>query len=102
MASIVLVCVAAVSGTFLASRLREHLPDVDIRVSTLDGLTAAVEGADLIVVAPQLSAQRAQVDAVAAGRPVLALTPDDYRPGHAAEAAAVVRGTLDSVPPGRR
>ena len=98
MASIVLVCVAAVSGTFLAGRLREHLPGVDIRVSTLGGLPDALGDADAVVVAPQLAAQRDRVRALAAGRHVVELGADDYAPGRAAAVADLVRSTLDSTP----
>lgn len=98
MATIVLVCVAAVSGTFLASRLRDELPDVDIRVSTLSAFPDAIVEHDpaAILVAPQLAAQRDRVRALAAGRQLIELAADDYAPGRAAAVAELVRTTLDT------
>jgi cellobiose-specific phosphotransferase system component IIB len=95
MASIVLVCVAAVSGTFLANRLREHLPGVEIIVSTLAALPLVIGHAEAVVIAPQLAPQRDQVLAIAGDRPVLELPAEDYAPGRAEAAAAAVRATLD-------
>jgi cellobiose-specific phosphotransferase system component IIB len=103
MASIVLVCVAAVSGTFLASRLRDELPDVDIRVSTLTGLPDTIRelDPDAVVVAPQLAAQRDRVRTLAAGRHFIELGPDDYAPARAAAVGELLRATLDSTPQAR-
>lgn len=99
MASIVLVCVAAVSGTFLAGRLRDELPGIDVRVSTLTGLPEAIaeHDPDAILVAPQLAAQRDRVRALAAGRHLIELGADDYAPGRAAGVGERVRATLDTT-----
>lgn len=80
MATIVLVCAAGVSGTFLARRIGPSLPDVDFVVTTEPGLDDALIGADAVLVAPQLADSAESIRARVAPRPVgilpaVAMTP---------------------------
>lgn len=101
MTTVVLVCVAAVSGTFLARRMRELAPDVTFEVSTLDALPDHLAGATGVLVAPQLGAELDRVREIAGGRPVAVLDGSSYAPGHATEAVERMRMML-AEPDSRR
>lgn len=99
MTNIVLVCVAAVSGTFLARRLRDAMPEADIRVSTIGAIAQTVPGADVVLAAPQVADRAAEIRELAGGRPVLEMDADDYAPEGAARVVASVAAILGGVAP---
>lgn len=73
MTNIVLVCVAGVSGTFLASGLRRIDPTLSTVVTTYDALPG-VDVGDVVLVAPQLAAVLEQIRALVQPRPVALLS----------------------------
>ena len=70
MATIVLVCAAGVSGTFLARRIAPSLPGVEFVVTTEHDLDNHLATADAVLVAPQLAASADVIRARVAPRPV--------------------------------
>lgn len=75
MATIVLVCAAGVSGTFLARRISPSLPEVEFVVTTEPGLDGVLARADAVLVAPQLADALEAIRARVAPRPVGVLPP---------------------------
>jgi len=69
MTNIVLVCVAGVSGTFLASGIRRIDPTVSTVVTTYSALSGLDVG-DVVLVAPQLAAVLDDIRAAVSPRPV--------------------------------
>ncbi len=55
MATVLLVCVAGVSGTFLAKRMRRLDPSLDTLVADYASLPHVIQGADVVLIAPQLA-----------------------------------------------
>ena len=53
MATIVLVCAAGVSGTFLARRIAPSLPGVEFVVTTEHALASVLSGADAVLIEDQ-------------------------------------------------
>ena len=80
MATIVLVCAAGVSGTFLARRIAPSLPEVEFVVTTEHALDEVLPGADAVLVAPQLLGSVDAIRQRAAPRPVGVLTADAMTP----------------------
>jgi cellobiose-specific phosphotransferase system component IIB len=80
MATIVLVCAAGVSGTFLARRIAASLPDVEFVVATEHALEDALVGADAVLVAPQLVDSAEAIRRRAAPRPIGILPPEAMTP----------------------
>lgn len=80
MATIVLVCAAGVSGTFLARRIAASLPGVEFVVATEHALDEALGAADAVLVAPQLAGSVEGIRRRAAPRPVGILPPEAMTP----------------------
>jgi cellobiose-specific phosphotransferase system component IIB len=80
MATILLVCAAGVSGTFLARRIAPLLPEVDFVVTTEHALDDVLGTADAVLVAPQLLASVEAIRRRAAPRPVGILSPEAMTP----------------------
>lgn len=80
MATIVLVCAAGVSGTFLARRIAPSLPEVEFVVATEHALDEVLAGADAVLVAPQLVASAESIRRRSAPRPVGILPPEAMTP----------------------
>lgn len=100
MATIVLVCAAGVSGTFLARRIAPSLPEVEFVVTTEHALDEVLPGADAVLVAPQLAASVEAIRLRAAPRPVGILSPDAMAPGGsilAVDAVDALVSTLNEV-----
>jgi cellobiose-specific phosphotransferase system component IIB len=100
MATIVLVCAAGVSGTFLARRIAPSLPEVEFVVTTEHALDEVLPGADAVLVAPQLAASVEAIRLRAAPRPVGILSPDAMAPGGsilAVDAVDALVSTLTEV-----
>lgn len=74
MATIVLVCAAGVSGTFLARRIAPSLPGVEFVVTTEQSLDDVLADADAVLVAPQLADSADAIRERSAPRPVGVLT----------------------------
>lgn len=96
MTDVLLVCVAGVSGTFLARRMQALAPEISVRVTALDALTAdsAVTG---VLLAPQLAARLDAVRVLVAPLPVALLPADVFGPAGPAAAVAQAR-ELASAP----
>ena len=93
--TIVIVCVAGVSGTFLSLRLRRAGLGHPVRVTGLQGLAAAPPSpGDLVLVAPQIAVSLDRVRAASAGSTVLELTPRDVALDGAEGLASRVRAAL--------
>lgn len=100
MATIVLVCAAGVSGTFLARRIAPSLPEVEFVVTTEHALDEVLPGADAVLVAPQLAASVEAIRRRAAPRPVGILSPDAMAPAGsilAVDAVDALVSTLTEV-----
>ena len=80
MATIVLVCAAGVSGTFLARRIAPSLPGVDFVVTTEHALDEALPGADAVLIAAQLAPAAEAIRVRAAPRPVAVLPAEAMTP----------------------
>ncbi|BDI23860.1 PTS sugar transporter subunit IIB [Herbiconiux sp. L3-i23] len=96
MVNVTLVCVAGVSGTFLARRMRALDPALTVTVESADSL-ASVSGADLVLVAPQLASSLEHIARVANPVRVAVLPPDAYSPAGADEAVRTVHDLLDAA-----
>ena len=97
MATIVLVCAAGVSGTFLAKRLAPSLPDVEFVVATEDALEDALGRADAVLVAPQLAASLDLIRRRAAPRPVEVLPAAAMTPAGSILAVDAVDGLVQTL-----
>jgi Phosphotransferase system cellobiose-specific component IIB len=97
MTTIVLVCAAGVSGTFLAKRLAPSLPDVAFVVATEAGLEAFLVGADAVLVAPQLAASADAIRARVAPRPVATLPAEAMTPAGSILAVDAVDALVQSL-----
>ena len=97
MATIVLVCAAGVSGTFLARRIAPSVPDVHFIVTTEHGLADVLTSADAVLVAPQLAASVDAIRERAAPRPVGVLTADAMSPAGSILAVDAVDALLQSL-----
>jgi cellobiose-specific phosphotransferase system component IIB len=80
MATIVLVCAAGVSGTFLARRVAPSLPGVEFVVTTEHALDDVLPSADAVLVAPQLVGSVDDIRRRATPRPVGVLSPEAMTP----------------------
>ncbi len=97
MATIVLVCAAGVSGTFLARRLAPSLPDVDFLVSTEHALADVLSGADAVLVAPQSAGSVDDIRRLSAPRPVAVLPADAMTPAGSILAVDAVDALVRSL-----
>jgi cellobiose-specific phosphotransferase system component IIB len=91
MVNVTLVCVAGVSGTFLARRLRELDPQLSVTVTSLGALAEASAGSDIFLIAPQLVASLTEIETIAADRPTAVLEPEAYSARGADQALHAVR-----------
>jgi cellobiose-specific phosphotransferase system component IIB len=98
MATIVLVCAAGVSGTFLARRIASSLPDVEFVVTTEHALDDALPGADAVLIAAQLASAEADIRRRAAPRPVAVLPADAVTPAGSILAIDAVDALVQSLP----
>ncbi len=97
MATIVLVCAAGVSGTFLARRIAPSLPGVDFVVATEHALEDALTGADGVLVAAQLASAEESIRARVAPLPVAVLPADAMTPAGSILAVDVVDALLQVI-----
>lgn len=97
MATIVLVCAAGVSGTFLARRLAPSLPGVEFVVTTEHALDDVLPGADAVLVAPHLLSSVDAIRLRAAPRPVGILTADAMTPAGSILAVDAVDALIQSL-----
>jgi len=92
MARVLLVCVAGVSGTFLAQRMRAADPDLEPVVTPIDAL-GAVAG-EAVLLAPQLADRTEAVRTLVAPTPVGLLPAAAFGAGGAQAAVAQARELL--------
>lgn len=97
MVTIVLVCAAGVSGTFLARRIAPSLPDVAFRVTTEHALDEALAGADGVLLAPQLAGSVDSIRVRVSPRPVALLPAPAMTPAGSILAVDVVDDLVQSV-----
>lgn len=97
MATIVLVCAAGVSGTFLARRIAPSVPGVDFVVATEQSLDDVLPGADAVLVAPQLAESFDALRRRADPRPVAVLAPEAMTPAGSILAVDVIDGLLQTL-----
>ncbi|MGB3911525.1 MAG: hypothetical protein WBL06_13720 [Pseudolysinimonas sp.] len=104
MTTIVLVCAAGVSGTFLARRIAPSLPDVEFVVTTEHALEDALAGADAVLIAAQLASAEDAIRLRAAPRPVAVLPADAMAPAGSILAVDAVDALVQSIaaPPPQR
>ncbi|MCU1569612.1 MAG: hypothetical protein JWR33_353 [Naasia sp.] len=96
MATVLLVCAAGVSGTFLGRRMRDVDPDLVCVVTGLDSLASALPSADAVLVAPQLASSLDAVRRAAAPVPVALLPATAFAVGGAEAAVMQARHVLAS------
>lgn len=97
MATIVLVCAAGVSGTFLARRISRSLPGVEFVVSTEHALDEVLLRADAVLIAPQLAASAEAIRERSAPRPVGVLSADAMTPAGSILAVDAVDSLVQSL-----
>mgnify|MGYP001161526589 CR=1 FL=1 len=97
MATIVLVCAAGVSGTFLARRIAPSLPGVEFLVTTEHALDDVLAGADGILIAAQLASAEDSIRLRAAPRPVAVLPADAMTPAGSILAVDAVDALVQSL-----
>lgn len=97
MATIVLVCAAGVSGTFLARRIAPSLPGVEFVVATEAALDGVLPGVDAVLVAPQLAGSVDDIRSRALPRPVELLPPDAMTPAGSILAVDAVDALLQTL-----
>ena len=97
MATIVLVCAAGVSGTFLARRIAASLPEVSFVVATEHALDEFLPQADAVLVAAQLVSSLDAIRLRAAPRPVGILSPDAMTPAGSILAVDAVDALIQSL-----
>lgn len=98
MTSVLIVCAAGASGTFLATRLRRLVAasaeTLSVRATSLSALTSELEGVDAVLVGPQLREELESVRRSCSGIPVVLLEPDVFGAGGAEAALDTVREVL--------
>jgi cellobiose-specific phosphotransferase system component IIB len=97
MTTIVLVCAAGVSGTFLARRIAPSLPGVDFVVTTEHALDDVLAGADAVLIAAQLASAEPSIRLRAAPRPVAVLAADAMTPAGSILAVDAVDALVQSL-----
>ena len=98
MTTIGIVCVAGVSGTFLARRLATAMPEHDFTVTTMHALPQVLGRIDGVLVAPQLAGSEAQLRMLAGSRPLAVLPSTAMAPDGSPVAAECVRTMLETRP----
>jgi cellobiose-specific phosphotransferase system component IIB len=88
--SVALICVAGVSGTFLARRMRQSDSTLEISVAGIDHAGSALSWADVVLVAPQLAPQLAAIEQLAGDKPVAVLAAAAYTPSGSESAVQAV------------
>lgn len=97
MATIVLVCAAGVSGTFLARRIAPSLPGVEFVVTTEHALDDVIAGADAVLIAAQLASAEESIRARVAPRPVAVLPAEAMTPAGSILAVDAVDALVQSL-----
>lgn len=98
MATIVLVCAAGVSGTFLARRIAPSLPDVEFIVSTEQALDTVLASADGVLLAPHLASAEDAIRTRVAPLPVAVLPAAAMTPAGSILAVDAVDALVQSLP----
>jgi cellobiose-specific phosphotransferase system component IIB len=98
MATIVLVCAAGVSGTFLARRIAPSLPDVEFIVTTEHALDTVVAAADGVLLAPHLASAEEAIRVRVAPIPVAVLPAAAMTPAGSILAVDAVDALVQSLP----
>lgn len=97
MATILLVCAAGVSGTFLARRIAASLPNVSFVVTTEHGLDGVLAEADGVLLGPQLASAEESIRRRVAPRPLAVLSADAMAPSGSILAVDAVDAILQSL-----
>jgi cellobiose-specific phosphotransferase system component IIB len=97
MATVVLVCAAGVSGTFLARRIAPSLPGVEFVVTTEHALDEVLSRADAVLIAAQLASAEASIRLRAAPRPVAVLPAQAMTPAGSILAVDAVDALVQSL-----
>jgi cellobiose-specific phosphotransferase system component IIB len=98
MATIVLVCAAGVSGTFLARRIAPSLPDVEFIVSTEQALETVLAAADGVLLAPHLASSAESIRLRVAPLPIGVLPAAAMTPAGSILAVDAVDALVQSLP----
>lgn len=102
MVNVTLVCVAGVSGTFLARRMRALDPTLTIAVANVDSFESTAADSDCVLIAPQLAASLDTIASMAVGVPLAVLPAESYSPSGAAGAVRTVHDLTDAAEPAYR
>ena len=78
MTNVVLVCVAGVSGTFLARRMRDLDPSLVTTVTDLESFASVVADADVVLVAPQIMGALDRITRMLGSTPFAVLSSSAY------------------------
>lgn len=97
MATIVLVCAAGVSGTFLARRIGPSLSGVEFVVTTEHALDDVIAGADAVLIAAQLASAEDSIRERVAPRPVAVLPAEAMTPAGSILAVDAVDALVQSL-----
>lgn len=98
MTTIVLVCAAGVSGTFLARRIAPSFPGVEFVVTTEHALDDALAGVDGVLIAAQLASAEESIRLRVAPRPVAVLPAEAMAPAGSILAVDAVDALVQSLP----
>lgn len=98
MTTIVLVCAAGVSGTFLARRIAPSFPGVEFVVTTEHALDDALAGVDGVLIAAQLASAEESIRLRVAPRPVAVLPAEAMAPAGSIDAVDAVDALVQSLP----
>lgn len=96
MARVLIVCVAGVSGTFLARRMRQLAPELEPLVTPLDSVGRDGRRGDAVLLAPQLATQLVPLRDLLEPVPVALLPIDAFRSGGAEAAVRQARDLLSA------
>ncbi len=94
MARVLLVCVAGVSGTFLARRMRSLDPELQPTVAPVGALPRETREWELVLLAPQLATSLEDIRQQVAPVPVGLLARTAFGPGGAEAAVMQARELL--------
>jgi cellobiose-specific phosphotransferase system component IIB len=95
-ARVLIVCVAGVSGTFLARRIRGLDPELDPVVVPIDSVAQEAAHCDAVLVAPQLADRLDAVRVLVGSAPVGLLPESAFRIDGAEAAVAQARELVGS------
>jgi PTS system cellobiose-specific IIB component len=97
-ARVLIVCVAGVSGTFLARRIRGLDPELDPVVVPIDSVAREAAHCDAVLVAPQLAHRLEAVRDLVGSAPVGLLSEAAFRIDGAGAAVTQARELVGSAP----